>query len=83
MNTWRPRWRGARRWLTHKVMRNGLAEILATGIAPGFNTKAVDGALPEKAVPKAFKDLENKHSADRIARDAGFSVKQIKRIWNI
>lgn len=60
-----------------------LAEIIETGIAPGFNTKAIDPQLPEKAVPKAFKDLEHQHSADKIARDARFSVKQIKRIWNM
>lgn len=60
-----------------------LSEILETGVAPGFNTKAIANDLPEKSVPKAFKDLEQKMPADRIARDAGFSVKQIKKIWNM
>lgn len=60
-----------------------LAEIIKTGCAPGFRTGAIDPTLPEKAVPKAFKDLEQKDSADKIARDSGFTVKQIKRIWNM
>jgi len=60
-----------------------LHEILRTGVAPGMNLKSGDPTLPEKAVPKAFRDLEQKHGASRIAREAGFSVKQIKRIWNM
>lgn len=60
-----------------------LAEIIRTGQPPGFRTGATDPTLPEKAVPKAFKDLEQKDSAAKIARDSGFSVKQIKRIWKI
>ena len=60
-----------------------LAEIIRTGCAPGYRTGAIDPTLPERAVPKAFKDLEQKDSASKIARDCGFSVKQIKKIWNI
>lgn len=60
-----------------------LAEILRTGQAPGFRTGATDPTLPEKAVPKAFRQLEQTQSASKIARDSGFSVKQIKKIWNI
>lgn len=60
-----------------------LAEIIKTGLAPGFNTRAIDPTLPEKAVPKAFKDLEQKDSASKIARDSGFTVKQIKKIWKM
>jgi LysM repeat protein len=60
-----------------------LADILKTGCAPGFNTRALDPTLPQVAVPKAFKDLEQKDSASKIARDSGFTVKQIKKIWNI
>ena len=60
-----------------------LAEILKSGIAPGMNLRTVDPTLPEKAVPKAFRDLEQKHGASKIAKEAGFSINQIKRIWNM
>lgn len=60
-----------------------LAEIIKTGCAPGFRTGAIDPTLPEVAVPRAFRQLEQKDSASKIARDCGFSVKQIKRVWNI
>lgn len=60
-----------------------LAEILRTGRPPGMRTGVIDPTLPERAVPKAFKDLEQTQSAAKIARDSGFSVKQIKRIWNM
>jgi LysM repeat protein len=64
-------------------MKSRLREILASGVAPGFNTRAIDPTRPEIAVPKAFKDLEQKDSASKIARDSGFTVKQIKKIWKI
>lgn len=64
-------------------MKSRLAEILATGRAPGFNLKSGDPTNPEQAVPKAFKDLEQTMPADRIAKECGFSVKRIKKIWDI
>lgn len=64
-------------------MKNRLAEILRTGRAPGVNTKAGDPHVPAQAVPRAFKDLEQTVPASKIARDSGFSVRQIKRIWNM
>jgi hypothetical protein len=60
-----------------------LAEIIKLGIAPGCNTKAIDPSLPEKAVPRAFKELEQTQGSSKISRDSGFSVKAIKRIWNM
>jgi hypothetical protein len=60
-----------------------LAEILKTGRAPGVRTGALDPTLPEVAVPRAFRQLEQKEGASKIARDSGFSVKRIKKIWNI
>ena len=64
-------------------MRSRLREILVTGRAPGFNTKATDPTGPDRAVPKAFKDLEQKQDARSIAKAAGFSVKRIKEIWKM
>ena len=66
-----------------KTFMGKLSEIIKLGIAPGFNTKTIDPSLPEKAVPRAFKNLEQTNSASKIARDSGFSVKAIKRIWNM
>jgi hypothetical protein len=60
-----------------------LAEIIKLGIAPGFNTKTTDPTLPQNAVPRAFKELEQTQSASSIARESQFSVKQIKKIWNM
>ena len=60
-----------------------LSEIIKLGIAPGFNTKTTDPTLPQNSVPRAFKELEQTQSASTIARDSGFSVKKIKKIWNM
>lgn len=60
-----------------------LSEIIKLGIAPGFNTKTTDPTLPQNAVPRAFKELEQTQSASTIARESGFSVKKIKKIWNM
>lgn len=59
-----------------------LDEIIASGTAPGFKTGIKDPTSAEVAVPRAFKELEQQHSASRIAKDAGFSVSQIKKAWN-
>jgi hypothetical protein len=64
-------------------MKSRLQEILATGIAPGFNTKQADPTAAVRSVPRAFKDLEQTMPADRIAKAAGHSIKEIKRVWNI
>ena len=66
-----------------KDFMSKLAEIIKLGIAPGFNTKTTDPTLPQNAVPRAFKELEQTQSASSIARDSGFSVKKIKKIWNM
>ena len=64
-------------------MKNRLREILATGQAPGVNTKAADPSSAVRSVPRAFKDLEQTMAADRIAKAAGHSIKEIKQVWNI
>lgn len=48
-----------------------------------MDTKAKDPTSADLAVPRAFRQLEEKHSASRIARDAGFSVSTLKRTWNM
>lgn len=46
-----------------------------------FTGQAGDPGEAVRAVPRAFKELEESMPADRIARAAGFSVKTIKRAW--
>lgn len=59
-----------------------IAEIIQSGVAPGFGGRALDPQSAEVAVPRAFKQLEQTHSASKISRDAGFPVDYIKRAWN-
>lgn len=45
------------------------------------------GSLPDPrsadvAVPRAFRQLEATQPRDRIERECGFTVKQLKRTWN-
>lgn len=60
-----------------------LAEILESGRAPGFAGIAVDERSPEKSVPRALKQIEATRSGNSIAKEMGFSVNHIKRIWGI
>jgi hypothetical protein len=62
---------------------NGLAEILRTGKAPGFNQKTLDPGHPRRAIPRALKELEQHETASRIARAAGFGVNKLKKVWKI
>jgi hypothetical protein len=48
-----------------------------------FITGAKDETSPDVAVPKAFRQLEEKHSAREIARQAGWSVDTIRRTWQM
>ena len=59
-----------------------IAEIIASGKAPGFKGSK-DPTSPDVAIPRALKQLEQTQSAGSIARQAGFSVKQLKKTWNI
>jgi hypothetical protein len=51
--------------------------------APWVHRGAKDPTSADVAVPRAFRQLEQQHSASRIARDAGWSVDTIKRTWNM
>jgi hypothetical protein len=44
---------------------------------------ATDEQGPDKAIPRALRQLEETVPAERIARDSGFPVSKLKRIWNI
>lgn len=59
-----------------------LAEILRSGVAPGFRRGAPDPTSAEVAVPRAFRQLEQTVPAREIERQSGFKVKQIKKAWN-
>lgn len=62
---------------------NRLKEIIVSGKPPGFGSHARDPECADVAVPRAFKQLEEQHSAQKIAKDAGYSVSTIKRTWGI
>lgn len=64
-------------------MNGGLDQIIRSGKAPGVSTKAADPGSPTASVPRALRQMEEKESARRIAKQAGFSVNELKRIWNI
>jgi hypothetical protein len=51
--------------------------------APAFIGIAKDESAADQAIPRALKQLEQTCGADRIARDAGFSVNTLKRTWKI
>ncbi len=48
-----------------------------------FITGAKDETSPDVAVPKAFRQLEEKHSAREIARQAGWPIDTIKHTWGM
>lgn len=60
-----------------------LSEILSSGRAPGFNTKAKAPDSADVAIPRALRQMEEKHGAKKIARDAGYSVNQLKQTWSM
>lgn len=64
-------------------MTSKIAEILATGRAPGFKGGFKDPTSADQAIPAALKKLEQTHSAAKIARDAGFSINTLKKTWGI
>lgn len=59
-----------------------LAEILSSGIAPGFAQGAKDPQCAEVAVPRAFRELEQTTPASEIERQSGFKAAKIKRAWD-
>lgn len=59
-----------------------LADILRTGKAPGFDTKTVSERDPDKAVPRAFKQLSG-NQVRQFVRQSGFTVDHVKRTWQM
>jgi hypothetical protein len=49
----------------------------------GTSSAPIDPTSAEGSVPRAFRQLEQKTSAREIARESGFSVDEIKRVWSI
>ncbi|HTA30715.1 MAG TPA: hypothetical protein VK731_09515 [Candidatus Cybelea sp.] len=45
--------------------------------------EALDPQSADAAVPRALKQLESQYDAKRIAKDAGWSVNQLKETWKI
>lgn len=43
---------------------------------------ALDPQSADKAVPKAFRQVEETVPSDRIERETGYSVEHIKRVWD-
>ncbi len=61
-----------------------IAEILESGRAPGFSGAHKDPQSADVAIPRALKQMENQgHSARKIAKDAGYSINTLKRVWNV
>ena len=60
-----------------------LAEILATGRAPGFNLKQVDPSNVDMAMPRALKEMENKLGTSELIRRMDLPAKKLKKIWDI
>lgn len=60
-----------------------LAEIIQSGQAPGYPQGLKSPQCADVAVPRAFKELEQTKSASAIAKQCGFSVNKIKKIWDI
>lgn len=50
---------------------------------PGVAGQRLDPQSPDAAIPRALRQLEEKQSARAIAREAGWSVNQLKQAWNL
>lgn len=59
-----------------------IAEIIASGQAPGFDQKRKSERDPDRAVPNAFKSLSNR-DVNKFVKESGFSVNHVKRVWEM
>jgi len=50
--------------------------------APRVMRGAQDPTVADMAVPRAFRELEQTMPASEIARNTGFSVAKLKRVWD-
>lgn len=62
---------------------NRLEEMLKCQRPPGFGGNAKDPEAADQAIPRALKELEQTQSASKIAREAGWSVKTLRKTWGI
>ena len=63
-------------------MSGKLKEILASGQAPGIDTKQTDDRGVDQAVPRALKQLGNK-DVNTMEKESGCSVNHFKRVWGL
>ena len=59
-----------------------LAEIIESGKAPGFDLKTKSERDPDRAVPRAFKQLSNR-DVTKFVKETGFTVDHVKRVWEM
>ena len=60
-----------------------LAEILKSGVAPGYAGLSRDPQCADVAIPRALKEMERTQGAKEIAKGAGWSINQLKQTWKI
>ena len=46
-----------------------------------YTGRAQDPGCADVAVPRAFRELEDTMPRERIERESGYTVKEIKRCW--
>lgn len=59
-----------------------IAEIIESGKPPGFDLKTKDERDPDRAVPRAFKQLSS-GDVRKFVKETGFSVDHVKRVWEM
>lgn len=59
-----------------------ILEIIATGQAPGFNTKLISERDVDRAAPRALKSLSTTDE-NKLIKQSGFSKNHIKRTWGL
>lgn len=49
----------------------------------GTSSSPLDPHTAEAQVPKAYRQLEEKHGNREFLKESGFSTEEVKRVWNI
>lgn len=67
---------------------NGIADIIKSGVAPGFSGLHQDPTNADVAIPRALKEVEQTKSADAMVREMGWkptkrNVNAIKKAWSM
>lgn len=61
----------------------GLRRVIPLATGRGlFTGRAKDPTSADVAVPRAFRELEQTMPREQIERQSGFSVGQIKKVWD-